>query len=145
MQSVKFKSINEFLDFLPDDELEITEFLRQLIFECVTDVKEKLSFNVPYYMGKKGLFFIWPASVLWGKKKTYSGVRFGFQQGNLLNDDLNFLDKGNRKLIYWRDFKSVADIDVDILKAYIFDALEIDKQFVPRQRKKSTKKSVKNF
>jgi len=145
MQSVKFKSINEFLDFLPDDELEITEFLRQLIFECVTDVKEKLSFNVPYYMGKKGLFFIWPTSVLWGKKKTYSGVRFGFQQGNLLNDDLNFLDKGNRKLIYWRDFKSVADIDVDILKAYIFDALEIDKQFVPRQRKKSTKKSVKNF
>jgi len=74
-----------------------------------------------------------------GKKKTYDGVRFGFQQGNLLNDELNFLDKGNRKLIYWKEFKSIKEIDVEILKAYIFEALEVDKQFVPRHRKKSTK------
>ena len=141
MQSVKFKSLNEFLDFLPEDELIITEFLRELIFECTNEVKEKLSFNVPYYMGNKGLFFIWPASVLWGKKKTYEGVRFGFQQGNLMSDELNYLDKGNRKLIYWRDYTSIEEIDVDILKAYIFEALEIDKQFAQNRPKKPKKRT----
>jgi len=136
MQSVKFKSINEFFDFLLEDELIITEFLRDIIFECTNEVKEKLAFNVPYYMGNRGFLF---GQLLFcgGKKKTYEGVRFGFQQGNLLNVELNFLDKGNRKLIYWKDFKSIKEIDVDILKGYIFEALEIDRQFVPNRIKKS--------
>ena len=90
MQNVSFKNVDEFLDFLPADELEITEVLRKLIFSCVPGITERLSYNTPFYKKNKGMFFIWPASVLWGNKKSYSGVRFGFQQGYLMSDELNF-------------------------------------------------------
>jgi hypothetical protein len=129
MQQVSFRNVDEFLEFLPADELEMTQLLRNLIFNCVPNITEKLSYNVPFYKKNKGLFFIWPASVLWGTKKTYTGVRFGFQQGHLLNDALNFLDRGDRKQIYMKDFKSVQGIDPGILKTYIFEAALIDDQF----------------
>jgi hypothetical protein len=133
MQQVSFGSIAECLDFLPEDELQITEFLRALIWECVPEVEERLSFNVPYYFRNAGLFFIWPGSVGWGKA-TYKGVRFGFQSGYLIPDEIGYLDKAGRKMIYWRDFHSVAEIDVDVLRAYIFEAVLVDDQKVKRKR-----------
>ena len=129
MQNVSFRNVDEFLDFLPGDELAIVEFLRKTIFDCVPNVTEKLSYNVPFYKKNKGMFFIWPAAVMWGGKKSYSGVRFGFQQGYLLNDELNYLDKAERKHVYMKDFLSVKEIKVDILKAYIFEASIIDERF----------------
>lgn len=129
MQNVKFKNVEEFLEFLPPDELKLTKFLRKIIFDCVPGITEKLSYNVPFYKRNKGMFFIWPASVLWGKKQTYKGVRFGFQQGNLINDEPNYLEKGERKQVYWKDLTSIKEIDIDLLKAYIFEAVEIDGKF----------------
>lgn len=129
MQNVKFDSVDEFLDFLPVEELRIVELFRQLVFDCVPGLTEKLSFNVPFYKKHKGLFFIWPASVLWGNKQTFNGVRFGFQQGFLLEDEINYLEKGNRKQVFWRDFTKVKEEDVDLLKAYIFEAAIIDENF----------------
>jgi hypothetical protein len=128
MQNVSFKSVEEFLDFLPEDELKITEVLRELITNCIPDVTEKLSYNVPYYKRKKNICFLWPASILWGKKKTYEGVRFGFVNGHLLNDDINYLNKGDRKQVYWKDFTSVTKMDLEILKTYLLDAVMLDGQ-----------------
>lgn len=65
---------------------------------------------------------------MWGKKKTYKGVRFGFTNGYLLSDEISFLDKGDRKQVYWKDFENLNEIDVVLLKSYIFGAVEIDKQ-----------------
>src|SRR5436190_20085321 len=129
MQNVSFNNVDEFLEFLPEDELKLVKFLRRIIFDCVTGVTEKLSYNVPFYKKNKSIFFIWPASVLWGKKQSYKGVRFGFQQGYLLNDEINYLDRGDRKQVYWRDFTNIKDIDIDLLKAYIFEAEIIDDGF----------------
>lgn len=134
MQNVSFDSIEELLDFLPEDERVLTEFLRKLVFECVPDVEEKLSFNVPYYQRNAGLLFIWPGSVSWGKV-TYQGVRLGFQQGYLLPDEIGFLDRGGRKQVFWRDFYALADIDVDLLRAYIYEAVLVDDQKPRRKRK----------
>ena len=128
MQDVSFRNVDEFLEFLPEGELETVKLLRQIIFDCVPNITEKLSYNVPFYKKNKGMFFIWPASVLWGKKKSYSGVRFGFQQGYLLRDDLHIFIKGNRKQVYYLDFLNSNDIDIDILKTYIFDAVLNDEQ-----------------
>lgn len=129
MQNVDFGSVDEFLDFLPDDELQITLHLRNLIFETVPDIHEKLSFNVPFYSRNKGLFFIWPASILWGSKKSYSGVRLGFQQGYLLQDDLNYLEKGSRKQVFMKDFHHLSEIDDQLLTVYFYEALQIDREF----------------
>ncbi len=126
MQNVSFKSIDEFMEFIPEDELKIVNMLRQLVFDCIPDALEKLSFNVPFYKRHKMVCFIWPASVFWGKKKTYEGVRFGFNNGYLINDEIKYLSKGDRKQIYWRDFVSVKDIDIDVLRSYIYEAIVLD-------------------
>jgi hypothetical protein len=126
MQNVSFNTVDEFLEFLPEDELKIVNCLRKLVFDCIPDVRETLSYNVPYYKRHKNICFIWPSSILWGNKKTYDGVRFGFTAGYLLTDELNYLDKGDRKQVYWKDFKNIKEINVDVLKSYIFEALVID-------------------
>ena len=134
MQNVSFKSVDELIDFLPSDELKIFQFLRQLVLSCIPDVSEKLSYNVPYYKRHKNICFIWPASILWGQKKTYDGVRFGFTNGYLLIDEIDYLDKGNRKQVYYKDFTSIKDIDTDLLKAYIFEAVLIDQDLADKRK-----------
>lgn len=126
MQSVDFKTIDDFLDFLPEEELKIVELLRAVIFNSIPDVTEKLSFNVPFYKRHKNICFIWPASILWGKKKSYNGVRLGFTTGYLMQDEINYLDKGDRKQVYYKDYTNLKDIEIDLLKAYLFEAVEID-------------------
>jgi hypothetical protein len=125
MQNVNFKSVDEFMEFLSGEELRITEILRALVLECVPDVKEKLSFNVPFYKRKRGICFIWPGSIFWGKS-GHQGVRFGFQQGHRLADEDEYLDRGNRKHIYWRDLLSSKEIDPELIRSFLYEAVEID-------------------
>ena len=54
----KFESIQEFLDFLPENERVIVDELREIVLESLGDVTEKLSYNVPYYYGNKRICFI---------------------------------------------------------------------------------------
>ncbi|MBA3662996.1 MAG: DUF1801 domain-containing protein [Bacteroidetes bacterium] len=127
-QSVSFKTVEEFLEYLPEDELKIVKVLRKLVLDSLPGVTEKLSYNVPFYKVHRGICFIWPSSVKWGKGHSWTGVRFGFQQGNLLSDEINYLDKGERKQVFWKNFSSVKDIDADLLKSYIFEAAIIDQE-----------------
>lgn len=128
-QSYDFKSVDEFLNYLPNNERQIVNYLRDIVFNCLPNCTEKLSYNVPFYKVNKNICFIWPASITWGNKVTYEGVRFGFTSGYLLSDELQYLDKGERKQVYWRDYKNINEIDSDILKAYLFEAAEIDRKW----------------
>ena len=128
MQNVSFKTVDEFLDYLPENEKRIVDYLREIIIECIPDCDEKLSYNVPYYSKYSRICFIWPASVPWGKVKM-NGVQLGFCKGYLLNDDINYLEKGNRKQVFSKTFFDIKEIDLDLLRAYLFDAIEVDMQF----------------
>ena len=134
MQAVSFSTVDDFLDFLPDDELLIVRRLRNIVLDCIPDVREKLSYNVPYYSRRRTICFIWPAAITWGGKKGHDGVRFGFTYGHMLRDELGYLDRGTRKQVYWRDFLTVKDIDEEVLRAYIFEALDVDEAFKTRRR-----------
>ncbi len=129
MQNVSFRDMEEFLDFLTAEELVIVESLRNIILSCLPNCTEKLSYNVPFYKINKNICFVWPASVLWGKKKAYEGVLLGFSYGYLLNDELNYLEKGKRKHVTVKRFENIREIDRDLLKTYIFEAALIDEQF----------------
>ncbi len=133
MQAVSFESVTECLDALPHEEVIVVERLRALIFECVPDVEEYLSFNVPYYRRNAGLYFIWPGSIGWGKSR-YPGVRLGFQSGYLMADEIGYLDVGSRKRIYWRDFQSLAEIDLELLRSYLLEAVVVDDQKAKQKR-----------
>ncbi|MBP6025695.1 DUF1801 domain-containing protein [Ferruginibacter sp.] len=128
MQNVSFRNMEEFLEFLPEDELKTVTILRKLVLHCIPECTEKLSYNVPFYKKHSNICFIWPSCVTWGEKMNQRGVRFGFSKGYLLTDETGYLDKGSRKQVYWRDFTSVKEIDVDLLKAYIYEAAAIDEE-----------------
>jgi hypothetical protein len=133
MQNVNFKNVDDLLAFLPEEELKIFERLRKLIFTCIPDCTEKLSYNVPFYKKHRNICFIWPPSVKWSGV-GHEGIRFGFSNGYLLTDEIGYLDKGTRKQVYWRDFTSLKETDAVLLKAYIFEAAAIDEKM--RKKKK---------
>ena len=125
---IRFATAQELLDFLPADERELMERLREFIISEAPRLRERLSFNILAYKGRRDVCFIWPASVLWGGKKTYDGVRFGFSHGNLLSDPSNYLDRGGRKEVYWRDLQSFTAMDQRMLRQLLHEALERDRE-----------------
>ena len=138
MQDIAFPTVGALLDYLPEDQLDITLRLRDLVFECLPGVEERLSFNVPFYRLHRGVCFIWSGAVAWGNKR-WDGVEFGFNYGNLLQDAANYLEKGNRKQVFSRRFYAVGEIKEDLLRAYLLEAAEID-ELLARERKTKRKK-----
>lgn len=127
IQPVKFYHIDDFIEFIPDQERAIVSYLRNIIYECIPQVKEKLAYNVPYYYRYSRIAYIWPASVPWGNVPL-QGVSLGFCRGNQLRDDLNWLEKGTRKQVYTKTFFSLKEIDDDLLRTYLFEAMEVDER-----------------
>ncbi len=137
MSTPKFNDVSDLMHFLPDNEKQITQFLRDVVLEYLPQCEEKLSYNVPYFFLNRAVCFIWPGSVLWGKKRQYDGVRFGFTSGHLLSRDLDYFKLDHRKYVTYRDFQSIEEIDIDIMKAYLFEAKEMDQeQFMLKKGKK---------
>jgi len=128
MQPLKYRHVEEFLDALPEQELKVTLFLRDMILSAMPEAVERMWYNVLIYRRHRDICFIWPASVLWGKKQTYTGVRLGFSKGYLLTDPTGYLDRGTRKQVYWRDFQSIEEIDIEQIRAFLFEAILIDNQ-----------------
>ncbi|NQV51648.1 MAG: DUF1801 domain-containing protein [Flavobacteriales bacterium] len=126
MQPIKFQSVEEMLDFLPEDELLMTERLRSLIIECIPNVEERLSYNVPFYRLRRGICFIWPGAVAWGSKRSYEGVRLGFMQGNLLSDEHGILRRGERKFVCYVEVKDWKKAPIDAIRQCLFEAAIID-------------------
>ena len=104
----------EFWEHLPDDERIITDVLRQIVLETLPAYcKEKLTYNVPFYYGKRRICLIWPASVPWGG--VSNGVLFGFCQGPKLIDNDRYLIHGTNKQVYYKIFQSPDEIELDPL------------------------------
>jgi len=125
MQNVSFRHVGELLDYLPEDQLEITEHLRELIRECLPQAREKLSFNVPFFRLRKNVCFIWPGAVPWGST-TREGVELGFSYGHLLHDPDEYLERGNRKQVFSRFFRRMDDINEEMVRHFLFESAEVD-------------------
>ena len=136
-KGISFKNIDDFLEYLPDDERRITDKLRKIVLDCLPDGKEKLAYNVPFYYQHKRICYIWPSSIPWGAIKETGVVEFGFCQGVRMSDDIGFLNKGNRKEIATVKFRSVKDIDADLLRSYIFEAIFLDEQDAVKKKSRS--------
>lgn len=115
----------EFWDHLPESERIITDVLRQIILENLpATCTEKLTYNVPFYYGKKRICLVWPASVPWGGFKT--GVLLGFCQGNKLKDAGNYLTHGTNKKVFYKIFHSADEIDEDAIVGLLREAVILD-------------------
>jgi hypothetical protein len=130
LQDLQFKSMDGFLEYLPEEEKEIVLFLRKIVLECMPDSKEKLAYNVPFYYRHSKICYIWPASIPWGK--ISSGVGIGFCKSTSLLDETFETATFSAKSL----FSSIKEIDVTALKAQIREAILIDEQIVKARRRR---------
>ncbi|MBK9247641.1 MAG: DUF1801 domain-containing protein [Ignavibacteria bacterium] len=127
-QNVNFASLEDCYAYVQPGELEIMNLFRQVILETIPHCTEKLSYNVPYFYGNSRICYLWPASVPWGNV-AMNGVQFGFCDGNQLVDKFSYLDKGNRKQVYYKQYSSVENVspdDITIIHELLLQAVTID-------------------
>lgn len=128
MATIKIHQPLDLIDHLPEEEWLIVDTLRAIVRENLPDYcREKISYNVPYFYGKKGICIIWPATIPWGGIKE--GVLFGFSQGYLLPDEDNYLDHGTNKRLFYKVFKKIEDIDIVSITKLLAEAVALDSQF----------------
>lgn len=126
--SIKIKSILQLYEMLPDEERIITEVLRQIITEQLPAYcKEKISFNVPYFHGNKGICIVWPSTIPRGGIKK--GVLLGFWNGNRLKDIDGYLTHGTNKQIFYKIFQTADDINEKAIVKLLKEAVKLDKSF----------------
>lgn len=122
---MKIKSLLELYEILPDDERLILDVLRQIIIENLpSHCKEKISYNVPFFYGKKGICIIWPATVPRGGIKK--GVLLGFWYGCKLPDEEKYLTHGTNKQVFYKIYKSPDDIDERSITKLLKEAIAQD-------------------
>src|SRR6266487_2433902 len=123
--SIKIKSLLELYEVLPENERIIVDILRQIITENLpVTCKEKISYNVPFFYGKKGICIIWPATIPRGG--IAKGVLLGFWYGHKLNDIDNYLTHGSNKQIFYKIFHSPKDINEKAIKKLLREAVRVD-------------------
>ena len=126
--SVKIKSVAQLYEVIPENERMIVDVLRQIISQNLpASFKEKISYNVPFFYGKKGICIIWPSTIPRGGIKK--GVLLGFWYGNRMIDNDNYLTHGSNKQIFYKIYCSVDEIDEAAIVKLIKEAVAIDKSW----------------
>ena len=126
--SFKIKSILQLFELLPENEKIIVDVLRQIILENLpVYCREKISYNVPFFYGNKGICIIWPSAIPRGGIKK--GVLLGFWYGNRINDIDDYLIHGTNKQIFYKIFTSPEQIDEAAIVKLLKEALRIDGLF----------------
>ena len=125
---MKIRSVAELYSILPEEEKIIVDVLRQIILEMLpSNCGEKISYNVPFFYGNKGICIVWPATVPGGGIK--SGVLLGYWYGNKLKDEDRFLTHGTNKQIFYKIYQHAEEIDDKPIKKLLKEALKLDASF----------------
>jgi len=124
-EKFKVKSIVHLYELLLENERLMVDVIRNIIIDVLPGrCKEKISFNVPYFYGNKGICIVWPASIKGGG--ITRGVLFGLWRGNELQDHTQYLTKGKNKKIFYKIFYSLEDIDESQIKSILTEAILLD-------------------
>jgi hypothetical protein len=122
--SAKIKSLVQLYELLPENERIITD-VRQIIKENLPiGCREKISYNVPFFYGKKGICIIWPATIPRGGIKK--GVLLGFWYGNKLKDADNYLTHGTNKQVFYKIYHSPEEINGRAIIKLLKEAVKVD-------------------
>jgi hypothetical protein len=125
---MKIRNLVELFAILPENERIIVDVLRQIILETLPPYcKEKISYNVPFFYGNKGICIIWPSTVPRGGIKK--GVLLGFWYGNKLKDVDKFLTHGTNKQIFYRIYQVPEEINDKPIKKLLKEAIKLDNGF----------------
>lgn len=115
-QQLKFSSMQAFLSYLPDEQLEIVELLRALVLEEHPAAQEKLAYNVPFYYLPKRFCYIWPAAIPWGGIR--SGVALGFMAPHMMRHATDPKAK-----LFSVKFEHITEVDAAYVRFLLREAL----------------------
>ena len=124
-QRLSFRSVDDFMDHIDGKEKQMTEVLRGIILAALPDVREHLSYNVPFYSRRKRICYIWPSAIPWGGLTPGDGVALGFCQGHRIRHG-GYLETGNRKYVAQRIFRNPGDIDEWLIADLLAEAQAVD-------------------
>ena len=131
---MKIETYLDLFAMLPEDERIMVDVLREIVRETLpSNCREKISYNVPYFYGNKGICIIWPSAIPRGGIKK--GVFFGFWYGNQLNDIDNFLTHGTNKQIFYKIYLTPEEIDDKPIRKLLAEAVRVDNSFKKRKIK----------
>ena len=140
-------TIDEMISELPKTEQVLVNRLRALVMDCLPAATEKAYYDlrVPFYTRHRMICFIWPASLVWGPKRTTEtqrakGTSLGFCYGKLMSNEDGVLLAEGRKQVYVMYFQSVNDINEDQIRALLFEAGMIDDTFGEKKKKAAKRK-----
>ncbi len=137
---MRIRSILQLYEILPEEERLIVDVLRQIIIDQLPSYcKEKISYNVPFFYGNKGICIVWPSTVPRGGIKK--GVLLGFWYGNRLKDVDNYLIHGTNKQIFYKIYYSVDEINVRAIIRLLKEAIALDQGYISVRRKSLRNKS----
>ena len=123
--SFKIRSLVQLFEILPEEERIIVDVLRQIILENLPEYcKEKISYNVPFFYGNKGICIVWPSTIPRGGIKE--GVLLGFWYGNKIADTDNYLTHGTNKQVFYKIYKLADEIDEEAIKKLLKQAIAYD-------------------
>ncbi len=123
---LKIRSLLQLYEILPENERLIVDVLREIVREYLpANGKEKISYNVPFFYGNKGICIIWPSTIPRGGIKK--GVLFGFWYGNRLKDMDRYLVHGTNKQIFYKIYHHADEIDVKAVIKLLKEAVLLDK------------------
>ena len=123
--SIKINSIAELYSLLPDDQRIIVDILRQIIKENLPkNFREKISYNVPSFHGRRAVCIVWPARIPRGGIKE--GVLLGFWYGNKLADVDSYLIHGTNKQVYYKIFLKPEEVEEDKIVRLLREAVGFD-------------------
>lgn len=129
---IKIRSLLHLFQMLPENEKIIVDVLRQIVIENLPSAcKEKISYNVPFFYGRKGICIIWPAAIPRGGIKE--GVLLGFWYGDKLKDVDNYLTHGTNKQIFYKIFKSPEEINEPAIVKLLKEAIKLDHSWMTKK------------
>jgi hypothetical protein len=135
---IKIKSISHLYEVLPEGERITVDVLRQIITAHTPPTcKEKISFNVPFFYGNRGICIVYPAFIPRGGIKK--GVLLGFWYGNRLKDADNYLTRGTNKQIFYKIYNSVDEIDEKAIVKLLKEAVRLDEKWLAKIKKTKLK------
>lgn len=129
MANSKIKTFLQLYDAIPEHERIIVDVLRAIVTEQLPAYcKEKISYQVPFFYGNKGICIIWPSAIPRGGIKK--GVLLGFWYGNKLTDADNYLTHGTNKQIFYKIYNDVEEINVQAIVKLLREAVKLDKGWI---------------
>ena len=126
--SIKIKSLKSLYEALPESERITVDVLRQIIIENIPPTcREKISYNVLFFYGNKGICVVYPAFIPRGGIKE--GVLLGFWYGSRLRDVDNYLTHGTNKRVFYKIYNSVEEINEKAIVKLLKEAVRLDENW----------------